>query len=165
MSYFYNNFVLKRIKWTITILKNIAPPTPNLKSVVNFTNWKENINITNRLERCKQRELLLCGCKTLKRHCIGTAHDSETRVVWTSSRILRNLVSVKHLKSEQQVVCVRKYYKNGNFCTVVQGLFRFEYRLHNLNQCPNESVIRSRISSLRVPHSIRSLRSTPIGYV
>ncbi|XP_046962436.1 uncharacterized protein LOC124531912 [Vanessa cardui] len=50
---------------------------------------------------------------------------------------------MEHYTGEQRAFCVEAYYKNGDSCTIARRLFCSNFRLHDLNQCPSESVIRS----------------------
>lgn len=78
-----------------------------------------------------------------------------------SSSMIGNLVAMERFTGEQRAFCVKNYYKNGDSCTVVRRLFRVEFGLHDLNQCPSESVIRSWVRKFEATGS--TLNKKPEG--
>lgn len=77
------------------------------------------------------------------------------------SLVLGNLVAMERFTGEQRAFCVKAYYKNGDSCTVARRLFRSEFSLHDLNQCPSESVIRSWVKKFETTGS--TLNQKPAG--
>lgn len=74
-------------------------------------------------------------------------------MVGSRSSVLGNLVAMDHFTGAHCAFCVKRYYKNGDSCAIVRRLFRREFRLHNLNQCPKESVIRSWVTKFEATGS------------
>lgn len=50
---------------------------------------------------------------------------------------------MERFTGSQRAFCVKNYYRNDGSCIVVRRLFRSEYGLQDLNQCPSASVIKS----------------------
>lgn len=78
-----------------------------------------------------------------------------------TSSVLGNSVTMERFSGAQRAFCVKHYYKNGDSCTVVRRLFRAEYELHDINQCPSESVIRSWVRKFEATGS--TLNQKPAG--
>ena len=72
----------------------------------------------------------------------------------------RNLVAMARFTGEQRAFCVKAYYENGDSSTIAQRIFRSEYDLHDLNQCPTESVIRSWVRKFESTGSTLNVKPT-----
>lgn len=82
-------------------------------------------------------------------------------MVGLRSSVLGNLVAMDNFTGAQRAFCVKHYYKNGDSCAIVRRLFRREFKLHDLNQCPKESVIRSWVRKFETTGS--TLKQQPAG--
>lgn len=83
------------------------------------------------------------------------------RVVGIASLVLGNLVAMERFTGQQHAFCIKAYYKNSDSCTIARRLFRSEFSLHDLNQCPSESVIRSWVKKFESTGS--TLNQKPAG--
>nr|XP_037866767.1 uncharacterized protein LOC119628500 [Bombyx mori] len=68
---------------------------------------------------------------------------------------------MERFTGEQRAFCVKAYYKNGDSGTIARRLFRSKFNLHDLNQCPSESVIRSWVRKFESSGS--TLNEKPAG--
>lgn len=74
---------------------------------------------------------------------------------------LGNLVAMERFTGEQRAFCVKNYYKNADSCVIVRRSFRSHYGLHDLKQCPSESLIRAWVRKFEATGS--TLNQKPKG--
>lgn len=68
---------------------------------------------------------------------------------------------MERFTGQQRAFCVKQFYKNSDSYIVVRRLFRAEYGLHNIKQCPSVNVIRSWIKKFEATGS--TLNQKPPG--
>lgn len=59
-----------------------------------------------------------------------------------ASLFLGNLVAMDRFTGPQRAFCVKQFYLNNGSLIIVRRLFRVEYDLHDLNQCPSPGLIK-----------------------
>ena len=81
----------------------------------------------------------------------GTGNDAPLHAI---------LVTMERFTGEQRAFCVKNFYKNNDSYVTVRRLFRVEYALHRMSECPSVNLIKAWVKKFEQTGSTTNIKQT-----
>lgn len=70
------------------------------------------------------------------------------------------LVTMERFTGQQRAFCVKQFYKNNDSYVTVRRLFRIEYGLRRVCECPSVNLIKTWVQKFELTGSITNIKQT-----